>query len=91
MDGGKLVPIELTDTTQKKLIKAFEKSKFKKDESLSSDNDYSMKITLNAGYFMFMDITGKSIAVSDNRGSYDNYLFEDDKGFFSILEELVRE
>ena len=91
VDGGKLVPIELTDTTQKKLIKAFEKLKFKKDESLSSDNDYSMKITLNAGYFMFMDITGKSIAVRDNRGSYDNYLFEDDKGFFSILEELVRE
>ena len=40
VDGGKLVPIELTDTTQKKLIKDFEKSKFKKDESLSSDNDY---------------------------------------------------
>ena len=40
---------------------------------------------------MFMSITGKSIAVGDNRGSYDYYLFEDDKGFFSILEELVRE
>ena len=92
VDDGKLVPIELTDTTQKKLIKTFEKSKFKKDESLSSDNDYSMKITLNRGYFMFMDITGKSIAVRDNSGgSYEEYLFEDDKGFFSILEELVRE
>lgn len=41
---------------------------------------------------MFMDITGKSIAVRDNSGgSYEEYLFEDDKGFFSILEELVRE
>ena len=40
---------------------------------------------------MFMDITGKGIAVVDNRGSYEEYLFEDDKGFFIILEELVRE
>lgn len=87
VDGG-YIPIELTETTQKKLIKAFEKSKFKKDESLSFDNDYSMKITLNTGYFMFMDIAGKRIAVEDNRGSYDSYLFVDDK-FFSILEKAT--
>ncbi|ATP40361.1 hypothetical protein CSE16_10055 [Solibacillus sp. R5-41] len=87
---GVLVPIELTDTTQKKMIKAFEKSKFKKDDSISFDNDYLMKITLNTGYFMFMDITGKRIAVEDNRGSYDRYLFEDDK-FFSILEKAMTE
>ena len=39
---------------------------------------------------MFMDMTGKSIAVSDNRGSYDNYLFEDDKGFFSIFRGISK-
>ncbi|MGE7024543.1 hypothetical protein [Solibacillus cecembensis] len=88
-----LVPIELTGKTQKELIKAFEKSKFKKFKrggSVNLDNEYWMKITLNTGFRMFMDVTNKGIAVEDNRGSYEKYLFEDDE-FFSILEKAMTE
>ncbi|MEK4424697.1 hypothetical protein [Solibacillus sp. FSL K6-1523] len=88
-----LVPIELTGKTQKELIKAFEKSKFKKNKkggSVYLTYDYWMKITLNTGYVMYMDVINKGIAVGDNRGSYEEYLFKDDE-FFSILEEKLTE
>ena len=85
-----LVPIELTDKTQKELIKAFEKSKFKKGDSINFTNEYWVRVTLNTGYGMFMDVTDKGIAVEDNRGSYEEYIFEDDE-FFSILEKAMTE
>ena len=49
-----------------------------------------MTITLNRSYFMFMDMNNKGIAV-DEDGSYVQYLFEDDKGFFNILNNVVAE
>jgi len=82
------IPIKLTDETQQELIKAFEKSKFKKVDS-GITKDYLMKITLNRGYVMYLDINKKGITVDDGYSS--NYLFKDDKGFFSILEKVVAE
>ncbi|MEG0359958.1 MAG: hypothetical protein RR598_11890, partial [Anaerorhabdus sp.] len=58
--------------------------------SVNFTNEYWMRITLNTGYGMFMDVTNKGIAVEDNRGSYEKYLFEDDE-FFSILEKAMTE
>lgn len=87
------VPIKLTDKTQQELIKAFEKSKFKKDDNSRgiASNNYWLRITLNRGYVMYLDLNKKQIAVADNVGSHEGYLFEDDKGFFSILEKAVTE
>ena len=86
------VPIELTDKTQQELIKAFEKSKFKKDNSVLISNDYRMKITLNRGYVMYLDMNKKGISVENTSDtSYKKYLFKDGKEFFSILKKAVTE
>ena len=86
------VPIELTDETQQVLIKAFEKSKFKKDSDyIGISHDYRMTMTLNRGYVMFLDIIKKGIIVRDVDGSSEEYVIEDDEGFFSILEKTVTE
>lgn len=90
---GSLASIKLTDKTQQELIKALEKSKFKNLDSDSTGvaNDYFMKMTLNKGYVMFLDTDKKGIAVDDGDTSSEQYLFKDDKEFFSILEKAVTE
>lgn len=86
-----LITFELTDATQQELIKAFEKSKFKKGTSTTIlSDDYWMRITLNTGYLMIIDMANNEISVSDNRGSYERYFFEDNK-FISILEKAITE
>ncbi|WP_042472958.1 hypothetical protein [Bacillus ndiopicus] len=86
-----LITFELTDATQQELIKAFEKSKFKKGNSPTTpSDDYWMKITLNTGYVIIIDMANKELSVDDNRGSYEGYSFEDDK-FISILEKVITE
>lgn len=85
------VPIKLTDKTQQELIKAFEKSRFKKDDSVIISNDYRMKITLNRGYVMYLDMNKKGISVEDVDGSSEEYVIEDGQVFFSVLEKAVTE
>ena len=85
-----IIPIELTEKTQQELIKAFEKTKFKKDDSQIVPNDYLMTITLNRYYFMFLG--EKGIAVDDGDGhSYTEYIVEGDKEFLSIIEKAATE
>lgn len=91
---GSLAPIELTEKSQLELIKAFEKSKFKNVDSNSTGiaNDYRMKITLNRGYVMYLDIDKKGISVENTSNtSSKKYLFKDGKEFFSILEKAAKE
>ncbi|KGR76179.1 hypothetical protein [Ureibacillus sinduriensis] len=91
---GSLAPIELTEKTQQELIKAFEKSKFKNVDSNSTGvaNDYHMKMTLNRGYVIYLDIDKKGISVENTSDtSSKKYLFKDGKEFFSILEKAVSE
>lgn len=91
---GSLAPIELTEKTQQELIKAFEKSKFKNVDSNSTAvaNDYRMKMTLNRGYVMYLDIDKKGISVENTSDtSSKKYLFKDGKEFFSILEKAATE
>ena len=89
-EEANIIPIELTEKTQQELIKAFEQSKFKKDDAQRMVNDYLMTITLNKGYFMFLDEEG--IKVDDGDGhSYTKYVFEGDKEFFSIIEKAATE
>jgi len=91
---GSLAPIELTEKTQLELIKAFEKSKFKNVDSNSTGvaNDYRMKMTLNRGYVMYLDIDKKGISVENTSDtSSKKYLFKDGIEFFSILEEAATE
>ena len=83
-----LISFELTDATQQELIKAFEKSKFKKGKTTKTSDEYWMIITLNTGYVTQIDMNNNEISIRDNRGSYESYLFEDDK-FISILEKVI--
>ena len=83
-----LITFELTDATQQELIKAFEKSKFKKGKTTKTSDEYWMIITLNTGYVTQIDMNNNEISIRDNRGSYESYLFEDDK-FISILEKVI--
>ena len=89
-EEANIIPIELTEKTQQELIKAFEKTKFKKDDSQIVPNDYLMTITLNRYYFMFLG--EKGIAVDDGDGhSYKEYVVEGDKELFSIIEKAATE
>ena len=89
-EEANIIPIELTEKTQQELIKAFEKTKFKKDDSQIVPNDYLMAITLNRYYFMFLG--EKGIAVDDGDGhSYKEYVVEGDKELFSIIEKAATE
>ena len=89
-EEANIIPIELTEKMQQELIKAFEKTKFKKGDSQRLVNDYLMTITLNKGYFMFLD--EKVIKVDDGDGrSYTEYIVEGDKEFFSIIEKAATE
>lgn len=85
------IPIKLTEKTQQELIKAFEKSKFIKDDSVTISQDCHMVMTLNRGYYMFLDLDKKGILVQDSDGSFEEFVIEDDEGFFSILEKAVTE
>ncbi len=89
-EEANIIPIELTEKTQQELIKAFEKTKFKKDDSQIVPNDYLMTITLNRYYFMFLG--EKGIAVDDGDGhSYTEYIVEGDKELFTIIEKAATE
>lgn len=89
-EEANIIPIELTEKTQQELIKAFEKTKFEKDDSQIVSSDYLMTITLNRYYFMFLD--EKGIAVDDGDGhSYTEYVVEGDNELFSIIEKAATE
>lgn len=91
MKGEEIIIYELTEKTQKDLVNAFEKSKFKKnDNPILFSNDFLMTITINRSYTMFLDMDNKGIGVVEG-DSYVDYLFEDDNGFFSILDKVVTE
>lgn len=85
-----LVDIVLHPTIEQQLFNAFEQATFTKVASDTVlDNDYFMRITYNRGYALFLDVAQRGIAVDDNRGTFDQYVFEDDAGFFAILEQAT--
>ncbi|MGA3600846.1 hypothetical protein [Lysinibacillus agricola] len=83
--------IEIPEKTQQELIKAFQKAKFKKTTINSSNYDYRITITLNAGYSMYLDSDKKILSIISTDGSADKkYTIVNDSDFFSILEKATK-
>jgi len=79
--------IEIPEKTQQELTKAFQKAKFKKTTINSSNYDYRITITLNAGYSMYLDSDKKSLTIINTN---QNYAIVNDSDFFSILEKATK-
>jgi len=79
--------IEIPEKTQQELTKAFQKAKFKKTTINSSNYDYRITITLNAGYSMYLDSDKKSLTIISTN---QNYAIVNDSDFFSILEKATK-
>ena len=84
--------IEIPEKTQQELTKAFQKAKFKKTTINSSNYDYRITITLNAGYSMYLDSDKKSLTIirTNQDSTNKNYAIVNDSDFFSILEKATK-
>ncbi|MFF3102475.1 hypothetical protein [Viridibacillus arvi] len=86
-----LAEVEISEETQKELLKAFENAKFKELKMVNSNihlhYDYIIKISVSGYYGLFVDSSNKILYVDDKE---QNYLVVDDNGFFDILEDAVK-
>ncbi|WP_374966199.1 hypothetical protein [Lysinibacillus sp. RS5] len=83
--------IEIPEKTQQELIKAFQNAKFKKTTINTTNYDYRITITLNAGYSMYLDSDKKILSIISTDGSADKkYAIVNDSDFFSILEKATK-
>ncbi|MEK5482260.1 MULTISPECIES: hypothetical protein [unclassified Viridibacillus] len=86
-----LATVEISEETQKELLKAFENAKFKKmkmeDSNIDLHYNYLINISVSGYFALFVDSSNKIIYVDETQ---KKYIMVDDNDFFDILENAVK-
>ncbi|ETT86569.1 hypothetical protein MKZ08_10575 [Viridibacillus sp. FSL R5-0477] len=86
-----LATVEISEETQKELLKAFENAKFKEmkmeDSNIDLHYNYLINISVSGYFALFVDSSNKIIYVDETQ---KKYIMVDDNDFFDILENAVK-